>query len=50
MEEFSFLEQTKEEVERLKARLLVLEDERKALRRRIRGLEKFISEEEQANG
>lgn len=45
-----FLEQIKKEVERLKAELLNLEDEKKSLRRRIRGLEKFISDEEANNG
>lgn len=48
--EISLLERIKKEVERLKAELLNLEDEKKALRRRIRGLEKFISDEEANNG
>lgn len=50
MNEPSFLEHIKNEVERLKAELVKLEDDKKAIRRRIRGLEKFISEEEQNNG
>lgn len=48
--EISFLDEIKKEVERLKAELLNLENEKKALRRRIRGLEKFLSDEEANNG